>query len=161
MPTEVYLTVFVRSLLAGLFGFLIGWERVVTGSPVRARIIALAALNAAAITAMSMEMFEAETARILAGLVTGIGFLGAGVIMRSPSGEESGLTTAASIWAMSAIGIAVGSGHILLGFMLTFLVYITIAWNEWPLVTRLQKRRAEKQAQMTGGQQPVESHQAQ
>jgi putative Mg2+ transporter-C (MgtC) family protein len=155
MLTEVYFTVFLRAFLAGLFGFLIGWERVMAGSPVRAHMIALAALNAAAITAISMEMFQADTGRILAGLVTGIGFLGAGVIMHSPSGEVSGLTTAASIWAMSAIGITVGSGHILLGFMLTALVYLTISWNEWPVLSRLLQRRAQKQA--ADSQQPVES----
>lgn len=160
MWNDIYLSIFVRAWLAGLFGFLIGWERVATGSPVRARIIAMAGLTCAAITAMSIEMFEAETARILAGLMTGIGFLGAGVIMRAPSGEVRGLTTAASIWSMSAIGIAVGSGHIVLGFMLAFLVYITIAWNEWPLMTRLLQRRAEKQAQQAGSQQPVDTHQA-
>lgn len=152
MWNDIYLSVFVRAWLAGLFGFLIGWERVATGSPVRARMVALAALNAAAITAMSMEMFEADTGRILAGLVTGIGFLGAGVIMRNPTGEVSGLTTAASIWTMSAIGIAVGSGHILLGFLLTVLVYITISWNEWPILTRFLQRRAQKQAQQAGSQ---------
>ena len=153
MLTEIYLAVLLRSWLAGLFGFLIGWERMATGSPVRARIIALAGLTAAAVTGMSIEMFQAETARILAGLVTGIGFLGAGVIMRSPTGEVRGLTTAACIWAMSAIGIAVGAGHIVLGFGLTFLVYVTIAWNEWPLLARLLKRRAERQAKDAESQQ--------
>ena len=161
MPYEIYLAILLRAWLAGLFGFFIGWERMVTGSLVRARIVALAGLTAAAVTGMSMEMFQAETARILAGLVTGIGFLGAGVIMRSPSGEVRELTTAACIWAMSAIGIAVGSGHILLGFGLTVLVYITIALNEWPFLTQLQKRRAERRAKEVESQQPAEAHQVQ
>lgn len=161
MLTEIYLAVLLRSWLAGLFGFLIGWERMATGSPVRARIIALAGLTAAAVTGMSIEMFQAETARILAGLVTGIGFLGAGVIMRTGTGEVHGLTTAACLWAMSAIGIAVGSGQIIFGFMLTILVYITIAWNEWPLLTWLRKRRAEKEAKDVENQQPVDMTQVQ
>jgi putative Mg2+ transporter-C (MgtC) family protein len=161
MLTDVYLAILLRAWLAGLFGFILGWERAVTGSPVRARILALAGLTSAAVTGMSMHMYQNETPRILAGLVTGIGFLGAGVIMRSDTGEIRGLTTAACIWSMSAIGIAVGAGHILLGLMLTVLVYITIAWNEWPLITQLQKRRAEKKAKEVEGQQPAEAHQVQ
>ncbi|KPL81075.1 hypothetical protein ADN00_00665 [Ornatilinea apprima] len=155
MWNDIYLSVFVRAWLAGLFGFLIGWERVMVGSPVRARMVALAALNAAAITAISMEMFQADTGRILAGLVTGIGFLGAGVIMRVPTGEVSGLTTAASIWAMSAVGITVGSGNILLGLMLTVLVYVTISWNDWPVLNRLLQRQAQKQTQDAESRPPL------
>ncbi len=161
MLTELYLVILLRAWLAGLFGFLLGWERMAQGSPVKSRIIALAGLTTATVTAMSMEMFQAETARILAGLMTGIGFLGAGVIMRSGTGEVRGLTTAACIWAMGAIGIAVGSGHILLGFGLTVLVYVTIAWNEWPILVRLQKRRAEKKAKEAESPPPVETHQVQ
>jgi putative Mg2+ transporter-C (MgtC) family protein len=77
-------------------------------------------------------------------VVTGIGFLGAGAILRSPSGEVRGHTTAAGLWAMSAIGMAVGSGHELLGVLLGFVLYTIIAVSEWPLLTRLNQVWAQR-----------------
>jgi putative Mg2+ transporter-C (MgtC) family protein len=92
----------------------------------------------------------------VAGIVTGIGFLGAGAILRSPGGEVRGLTTAASLWAMSAIGMAVGGGHEMLGVLLTLLAYLVMACSEWPLVTRLLQRRGRQQA-AADSQPPIEA----
>ena len=75
------------------------------------------------------------------GIVTGIGFLGAGVIIHGTSGEVRGLTTAASMWAMTGVGVAIGSGHAMLGVLLGLLVYIIIAVGEWPVLTLLRRRR--------------------
>jgi len=83
----------------------------------------------------------------VAGVVTGIGFLGAGAILRSSTGEVRGHTTAASLWAMSAIGMAVGSGHELLGILLAVVLYCIIAISEWPLLTRLTQIRKKKQVE--------------
>lgn len=141
MPSRIDLIIVGRAALAALLGLLIGWERQVAGSEIKARTIALAALTAASLTALGHEIFAAGADRIVQGIVTGIGFLGAGVIIHGTSGEIRGLTTAASMWAMTGVGVAIGSGHAMLGVLLGLLVYIIIAVGEWPVLTLLRRRR--------------------
>ena len=141
MPTESDLIILGRAALAAMLGLLIGWERQVTGSAIKARTIGLAALTAASLTALGQEVFATGADRIVQGIVTGIGFLGAGVIIHGASGEVRGLTTAASMWAMTGIGVAVGAGHAMLGILLGLLVYVIIAVGEWPLLSLLRRRR--------------------
>ena len=136
MLTEADLVVLGRAVLAAVLGLLIGWERRATGAGIKPRTIGLAALTAAALTALGHEIFATGTDRIVQGIVTGIGFLGAGVILRGDRGEVRGLTTAATMWAMTVIGVAIGSGHELLGILLAVLVYLIIAWGEWPALGR-------------------------
>lgn len=146
-------TVMWRAGLAAFLGLIIGWERRAVGSPVRARIIALVSMTTAALTALSLQMSVSDMSRVLAGLLTGIGFIGAGLTMRDGAGEVRGLTTAASLWAMTAVAIAIGAGYTLHGLMMTVLIYIVIAWDDWPLVTRLRLRRAAPKMKDTGSQQ--------
>ena len=141
MPSRIDLIIVGRAALAALLGLLIGWERQVAGSEIKARTIALAALTTASLTALGHEIFAAGADRIVQGIVTGIGFLGAGVIIHGTSGEVRGLTTAASMWAMTGVGVAIGSGHAMLGVLLGLLVYIIIAVAEWPVLTLLRRRR--------------------
>lgn len=156
MLSVMDLTILMRAVLAALLGFVIGWERKATGAPIRARTAALAATTAASLVALTQGLFPEETARIVAGVVTGIGFLGAGAILRPATGEVHGLTTAASLWAMSAIGLAVGAGHELLGVLLALVTYTIMAISEWPVLTRLAQYRAKKDAE-AGSQPPPES----
>ncbi len=149
--SEVELTIVLRAVIAAVLGFAIGWERKVLGAPVRARATALAAATAAALVALTEAFYPDETTRVVAGVITGIGFLGAGMILRSSSGEVSGHTTAASLWAMSAIGMAVGSGHELLGILLAFVLYTTIAISDWPVLVQLRQYRARKQGNTGAG----------
>jgi putative Mg2+ transporter-C (MgtC) family protein len=142
--THAELEVVLRAALAALLGLVIGWERTLVGAPTRARTFALAAATAAALIGMTETLYPEETARVVAGIVTGIGFLGAGAILRSPTGEVSGLTTAAGLWSMTAVGMAMGSGHVLLGVLLAFVIYVTMAISDWPvfaLVMRVGTRR--------------------
>ena len=141
MPSRIDLIIVGRAALAALLGLFIGWERQVAGSEIKARTIALAALTTASLTALGHEIFAAGADRIVQGIVTGIGFLGAGVIIHGTSGEVRGLTTAASMWAMTGVGVAIGSGHAMLGVLLGLLVYIIIAVAEWPVLTLLRRRR--------------------
>ncbi len=142
--SEVELTIVLRAVIAAVLGFVIGWERQVLGAPVRARATALAATTAAMLVALTEAFYPDEIARVVTGVVTGIGFLGAGMILRSSNGEVSGHTTAASLWAMTAIGMAVGSGHELLGILLALVLYIIIAISEWPLLIQLRQYWAQK-----------------
>lgn len=143
MLSETDLIILWRAALAAALGLLIGWERRVTGSAIKGRTIALAAMTAASLTALGHEIFATGTDRIVQGIVTGIGFLGAGVIIHGASGEVRGLTTAATMWAMTGIGLAVGSGHELLGTLLAVLVYVIIASGEWPVLTWLRRRSSQ------------------
>ena len=152
MTIKVELIILLRATLAASLGYLIGWERKVVGAPIRSRMVALAAMAAASLVALTEVYYPDETARVVAGVVTGIGFLGAGAIVRSPSGEVTGLTTAASLWAMSAIGMAVGSGNELLGVGLTLVVYAIIGISEWPVLKWLAQRRVQKEAEAAASQ---------
>ncbi len=162
MMTEVEWTILLRAGLAGLIGFVIGRARQYLGDPVRSRAVAMAAATAAALIAMTEAYYPEETARVVAGLITGIGVLGAGAILRSSTGEVHGHTTAAGLWAMSAIGMAIGSGHELLGVLLAGVLYTIIAVSEWPILTRLKQLRAQLQGEADGSQpgQPAPESQA-
>ena len=141
MISRTDLIIVGRAALAALLGMLIGWERQTSGSGIKARTIGLAALTAASLTALGHEIFATGADRIVQGIVTGIGFLGAGVIIHGTSGEVRGLTTAASMWAMTGVGVAVGSGHAMLGVLLGLLVYVIIAVGEWPILKRLRRQQ--------------------
>lgn len=139
MLSEADLIILWRAALAAVLGLIIGWERQAAGSAIRARAVGLAALTAASLTALGFEIFATGTDRIVQGIVTGIGFLGAGVIIQGASGEVRGLTTAASMWAMTSIGVAIGSGHELLGILLAALIYLIVALGDWPTLVRLRR----------------------
>jgi len=94
------------------------------------------------LTALCLHEFPRNADRVIDGIVTGIGFLGAGMIMRRSSGEVRGLTTAAGLWASTSIGVVVGTGYYLLSVLLTMLVLLVLLWEEIPLVRRLGLRNA-------------------
>ena len=133
-----------RSGLAALIGLVIGWERHASGSPVRARILALVAMTATALTAIGIQMSLGDLSRILAGLLSGVGFIGAGVLMGNDKGEVRGLTTAAALWATTGVSIVIGLGYVVLGLLLALMVYLVISWDDWPVFARLRQRRAQQ-----------------
>jgi putative Mg2+ transporter-C (MgtC) family protein len=100
--------------MATLFGATIGINRERQGKPAGLRTHALVSLGGALFTIIAVLLSPGDpsaTARILQGVTAGIGFIGAGVIMRRPEIQDvQGLTTAAAIWIVSAIGVAVGAG---------------------------------------------------
>jgi putative Mg2+ transporter-C (MgtC) family protein len=153
MLTESEVTILFRTALAAVLGLFIGWEREVVGAPVRGRSIAIATMTSAALAAVGETMYPHEASRIIAGILTGVGFLGAGLIIRSASGEVRGQVTAAMLWTMSSIGIIIGAGHEVLGIILTLMAYMIMAWEDWPLINRLKLRLAKRQAK-EGNNQP-------
>jgi putative Mg2+ transporter-C (MgtC) family protein len=106
-----------RVLIAAALGAALGFEREWRGKEAGLRTNTLIAIGAALFTAMSMQL-GTDHARIAAQVVTGVGFLGAGAIMRTGENVQ-GLTTAAMIWVNAAIGIAAGAGHIRLAAIVT------------------------------------------
>ena len=120
-----------RLLLACILGGIVGWEREKIHKPAGLRTHILVALGSALVTIISIYAFTSintlnkDPGRIAANIVTGIGFLGAGTIMREGLSVR-GLTTAASIWVIAAIGMAVGSGMYISALVTTFLVFLTL-----------------------------------
>ena len=100
-------------LLAVLFGGAVGFERELQGKPAGLRTNILICVGATLFTQLSSSMVvgvaAGDPSRIAAQIVTGVGFLGAGTILHS-RGEVTGLTSAATIWVVAAIGVALGSG---------------------------------------------------
>jgi putative Mg2+ transporter-C (MgtC) family protein len=128
-----------RILLAAVLGYGIGWEREFRGKPAGERTFALVALGAAAFTALQVDRFFTD--RIIQGIVTGVGFLGAGLIFRAEGGTVHGLTTAASAWAAAAVGVLCGAGDYLLGAATAVLVVLILELNYLPAIRRIDARR--------------------
>lgn len=136
------LDLLLRAALAAGLGFVLGWERERCGSPAGDRTYALVGLGAATLAGLGVELYPAEAARLIAGVVTGVGFLGAGIIMRSASGEVRGLTTAAGMWATAAVGIVAGVGRPALAVGLAAVVLLILAWEEIPGLRRIGHRKS-------------------
>jgi len=125
----LWLEMILRLLLASASGAAIGYQRKRAGKPVGMRTYILITLGAALFTIVSVFGFAGavDPSRVAAGVVVGIGFIGAGVIFRGPrDGEVTGLTTAASMWAAAAVGLAVGSGLYLISIVATLLIVISL-----------------------------------
>jgi putative Mg2+ transporter-C (MgtC) family protein len=112
-----------RFLLAAALGAGIGYQRERAGKAAGIRTHILVSSGAALFTLVSIYGFSGaavDISRVAAGVVVGIGFIGAGVIFRGLRGEGvAGLTTAASMWATAAIGLAAGTGMYLLSVIAT------------------------------------------
>ena len=110
-----------RLLTATLLAALLGFEREVRQKSAGLRTNILIGIGSALFTLMSYELAAdggADPGRVAAQIVTGIGFLGAGAIMRTDSGVQ-GLTTAATVWVNAAVGVAAGGGEYHLAFIAT------------------------------------------
>lgn len=125
-----------RLLVAMVLGGLVGMERQTRGRSAGLRTNILVCLGSAAIIVafqkLSVEMnlgaestIRMDPARAAAGVITGIGFLGAGTIVKSKDFVR-GLTTAATIWVVSALGVTVGLGEYVIAIVLTLLILLTL-----------------------------------
>ena len=105
--------VLMRLGVAVLVGAVIGLDRQIRNKPAGLRTISLVSLGSAVFAVTALEEATADSAsRVIQGIVTGIGFLGAGTIVRGRTMESvHGLTTAASIWLAAALGIASGLAY--------------------------------------------------
>lgn len=103
-----------RLALATLFGAVVGVDRERQGKPAGLRTNSLVALGGALFTIIGLLLSEGDTSatsRILQGITAGLGFIGGGVIMRRPEVQDvQGLTTAAALWLVAAVGVAAGAG---------------------------------------------------
>lgn len=117
----------LKLLLAVLLGGLIGAEREYRDRAAGFRTIILICTGATLFTLFSLKIGGAQDpVRIAASIVSGVGFLGAGAILRGP-GRIAGLTTASTIWLAAALGVGIGGGHYLLSSVAAVLALVVLA----------------------------------
>jgi putative Mg2+ transporter-C (MgtC) family protein len=127
--TEVELI--IRIFIAVGLGALIGYEREITHKPAGLRTHIFVCMGACLFTISSFYLLPEgsigsfDTTRIAAGIVAGISFIGAGSIIAA-KGDVKGITTAASLWVISAVGLMVGLGNYLLPVVATIIVFIIL-----------------------------------
>ena len=131
-------TVALRLVLAIVFSGVVGWERERLRKPAGFRTHILVGIGATLVMMVSLSIVDlypglqrVDPGRIAAQVVVGIGFLGAGTILRSREGIVTGLTTAASLWVVSGIGLAVGCGFYSGAALATTLVMIVLYFMNW------------------------------
>jgi len=129
LPDSVQMArIVVRMLAAALLGAMVGIQRERAGKPAGVRTHMLVSMGGAlfVITCLEWGMDSADMSRVIQGLVTGIGFIGGGAILKlAQQREVEGLTTAAGLWMTCAVGIAAGLGRLgaaALGVVLTVII---------------------------------------
>jgi putative Mg2+ transporter-C (MgtC) family protein len=146
------LTLAARMGLAALLGFLVGLERESRGKSAGERTFAIVALGAAGISGLAILTFPETAGQAVAGVAAGIGFLGVGIIWRAEEGQTRGLTTAASILGVAAIGAVAGVGLYLTAILATVLALFILEFDRMPVLQGLHRR-------VTGGR-PDEEEQS-
>ncbi len=137
MQTVLTLETFLSLLLAVALGAIVGIEREFTHKPAGLRTHMLVSLGSCLFTIVSVG-FSVDPARIAAGIVAGIGFIGAGTIWAEKD-KVKGITTAASLWATAAIGLTTGIGDYPLAAVVTVLVVIILASGKFLRKVGLEK----------------------
>jgi putative Mg2+ transporter-C (MgtC) family protein len=131
-----------RLLTAAFLGSILGFERELRHKSAGLRTNILIAIGSALFTLMSYEIAAetvgADPGRLAAQIVTGIGFLGAGAIMRTNAGVQ-GLTTAATVWVNAAVGVAAGGGEYHLAYIATAITVAVLLVLQ-PLETMIDRR---------------------
>ncbi|UCC39529.1 MAG: MgtC/SapB family protein [Candidatus Aminicenantes bacterium] len=122
------LEVTLKLLLAVALGGLIGLERETSKKPAGFRTNILICVGSTMVMALSGLILQGngnESTRIAAGVITGIGFIGAGTIIQA-RGSILGLTTAATLWAVAGLGLVIGTGHYLIAIIFTAIIVLTL-----------------------------------
>lgn len=128
--------VLFRLLLASFIGMFLGVERERRLKPAGVRTHMLVCLSACIISIISAYGFDglgttSDPARLIVGILQGIGFLGAGIIWRNQSGNVMGVTTSAEIFLLTSLGIGCGLGHYFLTIVSALLTYVTLVGSKF------------------------------
>lgn len=128
-------------LFAWLLGGIIGWQRESKGHTAGLRTHALVCGASCLLSLVSFSGQGGDKGRIAAQIVSGIGFLGAGVILRRGASVR-GLTTAATVWLVAGVGIAVGAGlhFALLAALTTAITLLTLIMENWEIFQKLTNK---------------------
>jgi putative Mg2+ transporter-C (MgtC) family protein len=136
--SEQLARVVIRLAAAGLAGAIIGLQRQRAHKPAGLRTHMLVALGSAVFVLVPLELHVTvgEIGRVIQGVAAGIGFIGAGAILkRNEEGDVQGLTTAAGIWITAALGVAIGLGGIGIALLATVLTWFILS-----AIARIEQR---------------------
>lgn len=116
-----------RILLSAIIGMAIGFQREFSGHPAGIKTHAMVCIGSAVLSLIQIQMFlehpDSDPSRIIAQVVSGIGFIGAGCILHNNQGDKiSGLTTASTLWVAAGLGLAVGLGY----YLICLVAFITV-----------------------------------
>jgi putative Mg2+ transporter-C (MgtC) family protein len=125
-----------RVLVGALVSYAIGFEREIRGAQAGDRTFSLIGLGAAAVTAVTIG----DAPHAIGGVLTGVGFVGAGLVIQGQGGIV-GITTAATIFTVAAIGIVAGAGHLLVATVVGALVIVILETRHLPILRVLDGRR--------------------
>ena len=126
-----------RVLLAFALSFVIGFERELRGSPAGDRTYAMVGTGSAAIVAVTYRI----SPQAVGGVVTGIGFIGAGLVFREGTRNIRGITSAATMLAVTGVGVVAGTGHWLLSMLVSVLILVDLELRNIPGLNFLDARR--------------------
>lgn len=135
--THEDLVLFGRVGLAFLLCYAVGFERALRGASAGDRTFSLVGTAAAAMTAVTIG----PAPQALGGVVTGVGFIGAGLVLRGGMGMIRGVTSAAAIFAATGIGVVAGAGHYWLALFVTLLTLLDLELRYVPVLNRLEAHR--------------------
>jgi len=143
--SAVELEVFQRVIVAGVLGYLVGFEReYMAHREAGTSTFGLIAMSAALVTALAVNVFGTDAgSRIVANIMVGVGFIGGGTILKEGR-RIQGLTTAAGMWAMASVGMVVGTGQYMLGVAASAVVLVLFGLGhvEAIVVSRLKQNRS-------------------
>ncbi len=135
LPDNVEIArIVVRLLVAVVLGGILGLQRAHVGKAAGVRTHTLVSLGAAIVVLLPhlIEMSSADVSRIIQGILTGVGFIGGGVILKmSEQHQIVGITTAASIWLAAILGIVTGTGRLGLAIVGAILAFIILSFFGW------------------------------
>lgn len=130
-------TLIARVAVGAGLSFIVGFEREVRGASAGDRTFSIVGVSAGAVSAAVAPLAP----NAIAGVLTGVGFIGGGLVIRGGEGTVRGITTAAAIFACTAIGIVAGIGHQLLALFIAGLVLLLLEFPYVPMLNRLDGRR--------------------
>mgnify|MGYP003675046890 CR=1 FL=1 len=150
MEIKDELVIIAQIFIAFLLGALIGLEREKHGNAAGIRTYAAVTLGAALFTLIGIYSADVTAAgRIIANVVTGIGFLGAGIIYQNNAkGLTHGLTTASSVWAAAAVGVAVAYNMYFIAVAATVAIYFLLALHHFKWYIKLKAKWTKKHDQL-------------
>jgi len=139
MPTVSHqdLVLFGRVGLAFVLCYAVGFERALRGSPAGDRTYSLVGMAAAAVSAVTVG----PAPQAIGGVVTGVGFIGAGLVLRGDHGMIRGMTSATAVFAATGVGVVAGTGHPWLAVFVAALIVLDLELRHMPILNWLDAHR--------------------
>ncbi len=154
MDVKFELIIVVKLIASFLLGAFIGFDREKQGADAGIRTYAAVCIGATLFTAVAAHLVNdvAAASRVIANIVTGVGFLGAGIIYRNSSaGTSHGLTTAATVWCTAAVGVAVGLNMFIIAIVGAIALYFLLSLDQQHWYIKWKKKMIGKHGEDEGG----------